>query len=189
MDAEGEVDRRGPSGQLVQIALGGENEDLVLEELDLEVFHELGRIGGLLLPVDDLAQPVQVPVDVAGDLVLRFVAPVRGDADFGGVVHLGGADLYLDILALGADYRGVQRLVHIALGRRDIVLDPLGDGGVDAMDQAEDVVALAHAAGDNAHRQEVVDFLEGLVARLHLVVDAVEVLGAAGELGLDTVFV
>ena len=38
---------------VADVALGGEREDLVLFEVDLQVLHELVGIGGLGLPVHD----------------------------------------------------------------------------------------------------------------------------------------
>ena len=110
-----------------------------------------------------------------------------GDADFGRVMHLRGADLHFDILAFRTNYRSVQRLVHIALGSRYIVFETPGDGGVNVVNPAENLIAFALGAGDDAHSQQVVDFVKGPTPRLHLVVDAVEVLGAAGKLGFNAI--
>ena len=45
-----------------------------------------------------------------------LVAPVRGHAELGVLVHLVRADLHFERLAFGADHRGVQRPVVVALG-------------------------------------------------------------------------
>ncbi|CKS13521.1 Uncharacterised protein [Mycobacterium tuberculosis] len=37
-----------------------------------------------------------------------FVAPMRGDAVFGGAVHVAGTDLHFQRLALRPDHSGVQ---------------------------------------------------------------------------------
>src|SRR2546422_5612471 len=47
--------------------------------------------------------------------LFRSVEPVRRDALLGDPVHLAGADLDLDRVALGADDRRVERLVHVDL--------------------------------------------------------------------------
>ena len=91
VDRVGEVDRRRARGQRDDLALGREDEDLVLLEVDLQRLHELAGVGGLLLPVDHALQPEQV----LGRLAL-LVAPVRGDAELGAPVHLLRADLHLD---------------------------------------------------------------------------------------------
>ncbi len=103
VDGVGEVDRRGTDRQGDDVALGGEDEDLVLLEVELQRLEELGGVGGLLLPVDDALQPGHV-----GGRRPLLVAPVGGDAPLGPVVHLRGADLHLEGLALGPDDGGVQ---------------------------------------------------------------------------------
>ncbi len=60
VDGVGEVDRRGAVGEGDDLALGGEHEDLVLVEVDLEGLHELVGIAGLRLPVDDAVEPGHV---------------------------------------------------------------------------------------------------------------------------------
>ncbi|BBY73097.1 hypothetical protein MPRI_52840 [Mycobacterium paraintracellulare] len=78
-------------------------------------FEEFAGVGGLPLPVEQLAHPRHV-VDLGGGVRMRnavaplglLVAPVRGDAVFGGAVHVAGPYLHLQRLALGADDRGVQ---------------------------------------------------------------------------------
>src|SRR3972149_1319627 len=57
VDAEGEVDGRGPGGQVDHVTLGGEDEDLVLEEVELDRLDEGARILPLLVPLHDLARP------------------------------------------------------------------------------------------------------------------------------------
>ena len=115
----------------------------------------------------------------------RLVAPVRGDSDLGRLVHLPGADLDLDRAPVGADHRGVQRLVHVGLGGGDVVLEAVGDRHVQAVHEAEGGVAVAHRLDEDAHGAEVVDLLEGRSLGPHLVVDAVEVLRPAGDLRVD----
>ena len=60
VDRVREVDRRRPGRERHHLALRGEDEDLVLLEVDLQGLHELGRVVGVLLPVDHPLQPGQV---------------------------------------------------------------------------------------------------------------------------------
>ena len=53
------------------------------------------------------------------------------------------------------------------------------------MDHADRAVALAVGLDEDAHGGQVVDLVELLAAPRHLLVDGVEVLGAAGDRGLD----
>ena len=93
-----------------------------------ERLHELAGVLGLRLPVHDLPQPLQLLVPAVGPLAaaaaLLLVHPVGGDAVLGGLVHVVGADLDLERLALRPDDRRVERLVHVELGHGDVVLEP-----------------------------------------------------------------
>ncbi len=59
VDREREVDRRRAAREDAHVALGREDVDLVLEEVDLHPLEELGRVLQLLLPLDELAQPAE----------------------------------------------------------------------------------------------------------------------------------
>ncbi len=53
------------------------------------------------------------------------------------------------------------------------------------MHDAQRAVAVLDAVDHDAQRDEVIDLIELLVGALHLVVDAVDVLGPTGDLGGD----
>jgi hypothetical protein len=110
---------------------------------------------------------------------------VRRDPVLGQVVHLPGADLDLERPALGADHRRVQRLVHVELGHRHEVLEAPRERLPQRVDHADGAVAVLYRPDDDAHRGEVVDLVELAPLLGHLRVDRVEVLGAAGDLGVD----
>lgn len=129
----GEVHRRRPGRQGDDLSLGGEGVDLLGVDLVAQRVEELAGVGGLLLPVEQLAQPRHLPhlaiVDAtAVRAALVLVLPVRRDAVLGPPVHLVGADLDLDRLALRPDDRRVQRLVHVELRQRDVVFEAPGQG-------------------------------------------------------------
>ena len=100
-------------------------------------------------------------------------------------MHLAGADLDLQRPALGPDHRRVQRLVHVELRHRDEVLEAPRQRLPQRVDHADRAVAVLDRADDHAHRGQVVDLVELAALLGHLRVDRVEVLGAAGDLGLD----
>ncbi len=182
VDQEGEVNRRRPLGQLLHVAFRGEHEDLVLVEVHLEELEEfLGGVG-VLLELEELAEPGEVPVNLALLPPLALVQPVGRDAVLGGPVHVLGPDLDLIEVPPGPEDRGVERLVGVGFGARDVVLDALLERGPAVVDDAEHVIALRHRAHDHPHRHEIVDLLERLVALAHLLVDGPEMLGPAGHL-------
>src|SRR2546429_4936660 len=99
-----------------------------------------------------------------------------------GVVHLMGTDLDLVQLAARPEHGGVERLVAVRLRARDVILDALLQRRPLVVDHPQDVIALGDIVHQHAHREEVINLLERLVALLHLLVNRPEVLGAAGDL-------
>src|SRR5207248_6850134 len=95
-----------------------------------------------------------------------------------------GADLHLDRLVLRANHRGVQRLVEVALGPRDVVVELLRDRLPQVVDDAERGIAVLYRGHDDAQRAHVVDLAEVERLRAHLVPDRVDVLRPAVDLGL-----
>ena len=114
-----------------------------------------------------------------------LVLPVRGDAVLGAAVHGEGPDLQLDRLALRPDHRGVQRLVHVELRHRDVVLEPAQDRVPARVQDAEHGVAVAVVLDEDPDADQVVDVGELAAADDHLLVDRVVVLRPAGDLRLD----
>ena len=126
VDAEGEVQRRGPAGQLEDIPPGAEHEHLVPEEIDLEGLHELLGVGNVLFPDHDLAQPL----DHLGQIRLVgpaafLVAPVGGNTALGVFMHFVCAYLDLKWALIIADHNRMDRLVEVCLGRRNVVIELL----------------------------------------------------------------
>ena len=105
-----------------------------------------------------------------------------GDAELRDLVHLAGADLHLDALALGTDHAGMQRAVIVRLGRRDVVLEAAGHHGIGAVEDAERVIALLDRVDGDAERHDVGKLLETDILALHLAPDRVRTLLAAGYL-------
>jgi hypothetical protein len=84
---------------------------------------------GLALDLEQRLQPaVRLALDVGQRNAFVLVHPVRRDARFRDPVHRLGADLDLHRQAVGADQRGVQRLVAVRLRDRDVVLELSGIG-------------------------------------------------------------
>ena len=100
-------------------------------------------------------------------------------------MHRVGADLDLDGLPAGADDRRVQRLVHVELRHRDVVLEPPRHGVPPRVERPEGGIAVADRLDEDAHGDEVVDLLEVAAPHDHLLVDGVVVLRPARHRGLD----
>ena len=185
VDAVGKVDRRRAGGQVDHIALRREHEHLVGKHVHLQVVEKVLRVG-LLLRFEQAADPGELLL-VAGLGALAaagLVFPVRRDAVFRRHVHLPRADLHLERDALRADYRRVHALVHVRLRRADVVLEAAGQRLVHIVDDTEHVVAVGDRVHDHAKRAQVKNTVDVELLRVHLAVDAVDVLDAARDGGV-----
>ncbi|CVM75995.1 Uncharacterised protein [Streptococcus pneumoniae] len=181
VDGVGEVHGRGAGRQGADLPLRREDVHLVRPDLGAQRGEELVRVPGVRLPVHHRAQPGRRGLHrrLAGDLGL--VPPVRGDAVLGLAVHLLRADLDLHRLAARHHHRGVQGAVHVELRDRDVVLEPARDRVPARVDDAEHGVAVTHGVHEHPDAREVVDVVEVLPARHHLLVDRVVVLRPSGD--------
>ena len=189
VDGVGEIDRRRAGGQRLHLALGREDEDLLLEELLLRGAPELARVVLVGVDVHQLLDPLR-PALVHLPAAAALVHPVRGDAVLGLDVHLTRPQLDLERDPVGPDHGRVQRAVAVQLRHRDVVLEAAGHRLPERVDQAERAVAVARALvaralDDHAHGREVVDLVELAALLGHLVVDRVEVLRAPGDVDRD----
>jgi hypothetical protein len=96
-------------------------------------------------------------------------------------VHGLGAHLEFDVHARRADQRGVQRLVAVDLGDRDVVLEAARHRLVHLVQHAQRRVAVGHRGHDDAEAVDVGDLREAQVLLVHLLVDGVQRLLAAGD--------
>ncbi len=192
MQVIGEVERRRAARQVDDLAAGRERVDAVLEQFAADAVEEVlfalrgvARGRRALEGIEQAAGPLDLafPGGVARPAFL--VPPVCRDAEFGVLVHLVRADLHLDHAVLRADDSGVDRTVVVVLRRRDVVVELARDEAPAGVHDAERGIAVGHRAADDPQRAQVRELAELQLLVLHLPVDAVDVLGAAGDLGVD----
>ncbi|MNS61587.1 hypothetical protein D3C72_946190 [compost metagenome] len=175
VDGVREVDHRGATWQRHDLALGREDVDGVGEQVDLDVVPELGGVACLVLDVEQRLQPLGAqPVVARGVGLGGLVEPVRRHARFGHDVHGLGAQLELHAHAGRAHQRGVQRLVAVELGDRDVVLELARQRLVHLVQDAQAGVAGDHVRHDEPEAVDVGDLREAQVFFFHLAVDGIE---------------
>ena len=134
-------------------------------------------------------QPVHLHIFLLAGLFLRsaglLILPVRCDTELCRTVHLEGTDLDLERYTVGADDRRMQRLVHVRLRHRDVVLEAARNRSVHLMDYAERRIAVPHRFHDDTDRKQIIDLVDGLILVHHLTVDGEEVLHTSADLGID----
>ena len=117
-----------------------------------------------------------------------FVLPVGGNPKIRRAVHLGRADLDFQRLAGRPDDFGVQGLVAVGLRFGNIIVEPPRQRHPDLMDDAEGMITVGDSRHDDPQGDQIVNLAEIQRLLLHLVVDGIQMLGPALELGLDAFF-
>ena len=146
------------------------------------VLHQLDKLAQVVHRVASAVGAGRLGVEAVG---LALVAPVGRDPLLRNPIHRLGADLQLDAQAPRPDHGGVQRAVVVALGRGDVVLEPLGHAGPGLVDQAERPVAVVLLVHDHAEGVDVGQLGEGDRLPLQLAPDRVGRLLAAVHAGGD----
>ena len=110
---------------------------------------------------------------------------MRAHTKFCIFIHCEGADLYLEYLLVRADDGGVQRLVAILLGSRDVVVEFVGNHAPEVVHDAERGVTVTHLRHQNTHCADIEYLRKIEFLCLHLAPDAVDVLGPPGHFRID----
>ena len=118
-----------PLGSALHVALGREDVDLVAEQVDLDRLEELGRVLELLLLLHQLAQPGELARRRSS--TRRACPPCTSSARRCRARRPGASRSVRIWISMRSpprpDHRGVQRLVHVRLGQRDVVLEAARD--------------------------------------------------------------
>ena len=128
MNGVGKVDRRRPARKRLDEPLRREGVHLFGVELDFEVLDELLRVAHLLLVLQQLTHPLEVPIVTLIADASFLVFPMRRDALFRPAMHFYRADLHLERHAVLADHRRMERLVAVRPRHRDEILDSTREG-------------------------------------------------------------
>ena len=176
---EGEIQRGATGGQVAHFALWGEDHDLVAEQVQLEVVHEVDGVGaGVFQHFTDAGDP---RVQCVAVLVLVLVEVVRSEPHLGDLVHAPTADLHFHPASAGAHHGGVQAFIAVRFRQADPVAQAIGVGLVEVRYNAVHFPAVGllqflFAIHDDADGEHIVHLFEGDVFLLHLVVDAMHAL-------------
>ena len=188
MHGIGEIDRRRAARQRDQPALRGEAKNLILKQFELGVLEKLFGI----VARQRLDRLPQAAIGAAfadrrriGARAGVLVDGVRGDAVFGHLVHLVGANLQFDALAARPDDRRVDRAIVVLLRRRNIVLEAPGHARPGRVRDADRGIAVRDRVDDDAKAIDVGQLLEGDRSALHLAPDRIGLLLPALDLDLD----
>ena len=195
MDGEGKIERRGASGHILEVAFGGEHQDFVGIEIELDSIEQIERIW--LRVVKDFLDGIEPAVELA--LVVRriliLVLPMRGKSLLRDVIHTIGTNLHLNPFALLAHEGVVERLIAVGLRIGKPVTEARRMRLIDFGERTIDAIALIHLVltivghEDNADGQKVIHLAEGDVLVLHLHPDGIRTFDAGFQRIFDAHFV
>ena len=179
VDAIGKVEGRCALRQIDDFALRRKDEDFIAEQIDLERLDEFLGIARVVLPIQNLAQPIELVIQRIRNLLAFLVAPVRRNAVFRDAVHLVGSNLHLKGHAIFANDRRMQRLIHVRLRHGDIILEAVGHLLPERVHHAQHGIAVLHRIHQHANGDQIKNLLKRLVLEHHLAVYAVKMLRPA----------
>ena len=112
---------------------------------------------------------------------------MRGNSELGDRVHFLGPDLDLERVTLRSHHGGVERLIGVGFGNREMILDPPRKRRPLLVDQAESGVAVGYRRDDDTKGEEIEHVGDIHSLPLELLVDGVEVLDPAVDRALDSI--
>ena len=125
-----------------------------------------------------MTQPREALLVLLGQGPAVLIFPVRRNPLLGHAVHLLGADLHLERLAVRSADGSVQRLVQVGTGNGDEILDAARHGPPGIVNDAQGGIAIFHAVGEDADSQQVVNLIDADLLPLQLLPDAEQALDA-----------
>ena len=189
MDRVCEVDYGGALRQRDNVALRSEHEGLVIEDIVLQRIHELIVIDRVVFGIDKLRYPFKLLIYLFAAALAGFIFPMRGYTVFGDMVHFLCSDLHLERDSVAADNGRMERLIHIRLRCRNIILKASRDGFEKLVDYSESGITFYLVVNDYAQGVEVVYLVKAFVLVEHLPIDRIYGLYATLESIVDLIFV
>ena len=165
-----EVERRRSCSQCLQFALRRKHEDFIVDESRAQICHVALRIA--FRNGHKIVEPLRC------DTCAFLVEPMGCNTVLGALMHLDGAHLNLERLAVRTNDRRMQRLIAVRLRHSNVVLEATRHRLPECVDDANRAVAISIRVDQHAHRRQVVDLVELFASAGHLLVDRIEVLGA-----------
>ena len=79
----------------------------------------------------------------------------------------------------------MQRLIHVLLRHRNIILEAAGNRLIHLMDDTKGCITVLHGIHNNTNRKQIINFIQCLVLIHHLLVDTEEMFDTSVNLCLD----
>ncbi len=160
MDRIGKINRGRVFRQLFDRSLWREDIDNIMEQFEFDGIHELTIVRQVALPFDELPQPPKGFAVFILDTPLLLIFPMRRNPVFGHAMHFFRSDLEFDMLTLGPDHGGVERLIQIGFWNGDVVLETAWKRAPQRVDHAQQSITVHLRIGNDPQGGEIVDLFE-----------------------------
>ena len=158
MHGESEIQHSAADRQFDDISLRGVEENALFENLDIELFFELLPIIQRFVIVDDILQFLDPFALLLRDLdrsIVFHIRKMRRNSELRHIIHFMSPDLDFRREREHSEYGGVDALIAVEFGDRDIIFDLFDERRIIFMDDSEDHIAVAHRFGDHPIRQQI----------------------------------
>ena len=172
MNAIGKIQRDRAVGQLIDIPFGGKNVNQFILKVIFHRRHKFIGIFYFLLPIQHLSQPGQLLIRLHTGFSF-FVLPMSSDPMFRHLMHFLGTDLHFQRFAVGTDDRSMDRLIHILLGHRNVVLKTSRHRNTKTVYNPKNTVTFRYRFYDHANGKNIINLGKFLILGQHLTINAV----------------
>ena len=190
MHGVSEVDRRCARRQFDNATFGGENVNLIREEIGFHALDKFKRAARTLLKFQQALHPA-LGADLCGRAAFAtvlFIGPVRGNTHLCHLVHVFGANLHLNRHAVRPDHRGVQRLIAVRFWNGDVIFHPPRTRLVEAVHLPQHAIAGVRVMDNDAEGVDIHDRVKTLLLEHHFAVDGVQMFFATADAARNSRF-
>ena len=190
MHGVSEVDRRCARRQFDNATFGGENVNLIREEIGFHALDKFKRATRTLLKFQQALHPA-LGADLCGCTAFAtvlFIGPVRGNTHLCHLVHVFGANLHLNRHAVRPDHRGVQRLIAVRFWNGDVIFHPPRTRLVEAVHLPQHAITGVRVVDNDAEGVDIHDRVKTLLLEHHFAVDGVQVFLATADAARNSRF-
>ena len=181
--------------QILDISLWGKTINTVCKQIQviLQKTHELSIVRHILLPFQNLTEPVELffLTLVNRHLAIRrfLVFPVGCDTVLCCLMHLKCTNLNLKRLSIRSNQCSMQRLVHIWLRHGNVIFKSAWDWLIHLVDDTKSCITVLDCIYQNTDSEQIINLIDCLVLINHLLINTEKVLDSSVNLRLDGRFI
>ena len=169
------VNNRCPCRQIGHISLGRKYKYFIQGKVVFYAGNQFISFSRLPLGIQQLTNPRQMFIHVSFRSTGTYlVFPVSGDPEFCCTMHIPSTNLHFKGNPFSVNHGGVQGLVLVLFGSRNIILKPTGNQAEHIVNYAQHVVAFIHRIHNHPHGINIVNFVKAFALHKHFTINTVD---------------